>query len=185
MCFSLIFTHSWLLRGGLSTVRVFTLIMRREAAWCHIGFRHLLWRRIKRPMQRWSNTHLIRNARCQTALRPVTECQNVHWRLTVCSFQSPFCSLWMISKSLCLYCIRSLLFCRSQDGNTEGDAGRSAPDNPVICEAEDSFMCAVALDDPTSFITAVTVSVSDSVAPPVLLKIPARPGEHSFFCLIF
>lgn len=125
-------------------------------------------------------------------LPSVKMCDDGWWSVNqlACSFQPPFCSLShmqsMISKSLCLYSIGSLLFCRSEDGNTEGDAGRPAPDNPVVCEAEDSFMCTVALDNPTSFVTAVTVSVSDSVAPPVLLRIPARPGEHlGFFFLLW
>lgn len=120
-------------------------------------------------------------------LPSVKMCDEGWWSINqlACSFQSPFCSLShmqsMISKSLCLYCFHSLLFCRSRDGNAERDAGRSAPDNPVVCKAEDSFMCTVALDNPTSFVTVVTVSVSDSVAPPVLLRIPARPGEHLVF----
>ncbi len=51
-------------------------------------------------------------------------------------------------------------------------------DNSVVCKAEDSFMCSVVLDTTTSFVTVVTVSISDAVAPPVLLRIPARPGEN-------
>lgn len=68
---------------------------------------------------------------------------------------------------------------RSQDENTEGagDAGSAAPENPVVCEVEDSFTCGVALDDTAGFATMVAVSVSGSVVPPVLLTIPARPGE--------
>ncbi|CAJ1061002.1 leptin receptor isoform X1 [Xyrichtys novacula] len=51
--------------------------------------------------------------------------------------------------------------------------------NPVVCEAEDSFTCSLTLDATTSFVTTVTVSISDTVAPPVLLQIPARPGKPS------
>lgn len=70
-------------------------------------------------------------------------------------------------------------YCRSQDENTEGagDAGSAAPENPVVCEVEDSFTCSVALDDAAGFATTVAVSVSGSIVPPVLLTIPARPGE--------
>ncbi|XP_034563377.1 leptin receptor isoform X2 [Notolabrus celidotus] len=53
----------------------------------------------------------------------------------------------------------------------------SASYNPVVCE--DSFTCSLSLDAMTSFVTIVTVSVSDSVAPPVLLRIPARPVKPS------
>lgn len=68
---------------------------------------------------------------------------------------------------------------RSQDENTEGagSAGSAAPENPVVCEVEDSFTCSVALDDTAGFATMVAVSVSGAVVPPVLLTIPARPGE--------
>lgn len=72
-----------------------------------------------------------------------------------------------------------LFYCRSQDENSQGagSAGSAAPDNPVVCELEDSFTCSVALDDPAGSATTVAVSVSGSVVPPVLLTIPARPGE--------
>lgn len=55
--------------------------------------------------------------------------------------------------------------------------GNTAPYNPVVCEAEDSFMCSLALDTTTSFVTVVTVSIGNAVALPVLLRIPARPGK--------
>ncbi|XP_032380771.1 leptin receptor [Etheostoma spectabile] len=63
----------------------------------------------------------------------------------------------------------------SQIDDTELKNGNTAPDNPVVCEAEDFFMCSVALDATTSFVIMVTVSISDAVTPPVLLRIPARP----------
>lgn len=82
----------------------------------------------------------------------------------------------------------SFFYCRSQDENTEGngDAGSAAPENPVVCEVEDSFTCSVALHDPAGFATMVAVSVSGAVVPPVLLTIPARPGEwqDSLFPLV-
>lgn len=60
---------------------------------------------------------------------------------------------------------------------TEGNSGSVTPGDPVVCEADDSFRCGVALDDQAAFDTLVSVSVSGSVAPNVLLKVPARPGE--------
>lgn len=62
-----------------------------------------------------------------------------------------------------------------QDENT-------APDNPVVCEAEDSFMCSLALNA-TSFVTMVTVSISDARAQPVPLRVPARPGKRGILLL--
>lgn len=52
----------------------------------------------------------------------------------------------------------------------------TAPDNPVVCEAEESFMCSLALNT-TSFVTMVTVSIADARAQPVPLRVPARPGK--------
>ncbi|XP_070764514.1 leptin receptor [Enoplosus armatus] len=67
----------------------------------------------------------------------------------------------------------------SQKEDTEVNDGNTASDNPVVCEAEDSFTCSVALDTTTTFVTVVTVSISDAIAPPVLLRIPARPVKPS------
>lgn len=47
----------------------------------------------------------------------------------------------------------------------------------MVCEAQDSFRCSVPLDDPAGFSMRVSLSVSGSVAPTVLLEVPARPGE--------
>ncbi|XP_023146278.2 leptin receptor isoform X2 [Amphiprion ocellaris] len=65
----------------------------------------------------------------------------------------------------------------SQKTGTE--VNNPASDCPVVCEAEDSFMCSITLDPTTSFVTVVTVSILDAVAPPVLLRIPARPVKPS------
>uniref|UniRef100_A0A3Q3LGC1 Leptin receptor n=2 Tax=Mastacembelus armatus TaxID=205130 RepID=A0A3Q3LGC1_9TELE len=66
----------------------------------------------------------------------------------------------------------------SENKDSEVNNGNVLSDNPVICEAQDSFMCSIALDTvTTSFVTMVTVSISDAVAPPVLLRIPARPEK--------
>uniref|UniRef100_A0A671VP30 Fibronectin type-III domain-containing protein n=1 Tax=Sparus aurata TaxID=8175 RepID=A0A671VP30_SPAAU len=59
------------------------------------------------------------------------------------------------------------------------DKDSQETNNPVVCEAEDSFTCSIALDTTTSFVGMVTVSISDAVAPPVLLRIPARPVKPS------
>lgn len=59
------------------------------------------------------------------------------------------------------------------------DGDYPASENPVVCEAQDSFMCSLTLDPKTSFVAMVTVSISDAVAPPVLLRVPARPGEKA------
>ncbi|XP_022071967.2 leptin receptor [Acanthochromis polyacanthus] len=62
---------------------------------------------------------------------------------------------------------------------TDAEVNNPAPDSPVVCEAKDSFMCSITLDPTTSFVTMVTVSILDAVAPPVLLRIPARPVKPS------
>lgn len=63
--------------------------------------------------------------------------------------------------------------------------GSGAADNPVVCEAEDSFMCSVALDASTAFVTKVTVSISDAIASPFLLRIPARPGKEGIHVILY
>lgn len=61
----------------------------------------------------------------------------------------------------------------------------SASDRSVICEAEDSFMCSVALETTSSFHIMVTVSVANATAPPLLLRVPARPGRTERFLNAF
>lgn len=70
---------------------------------------------------------------------------------------------------------------RSQKGDSSVNDEGIASDNPVVCEAVDSFMCSVAIDTTTSFVITVTVSISDAIAPQVLLRIPARPGKKGWF----
>nr|QCO95273.1 leptin receptor [Channa punctata] len=65
----------------------------------------------------------------------------------------------------------------SHEGDLWVEDESASSDNPVICEALDSFMCSVAFDSTTSFVTMVTISISDAVAPQVLLRIPARPEK--------
>ncbi|XP_074524942.1 leptin receptor [Halichoeres trimaculatus] len=52
--------------------------------------------------------------------------------------------------------------------------------DPIVCKAEESFTCSLALDAlRMSFVTMVTISISDTSAPPVLLQIPAKPVKPS------
>ncbi|KAM6921963.1 leptin receptor [Xenentodon cancila] len=62
----------------------------------------------------------------------------------------------------------------SEENNTEVNES----DNPVVCEGKDSFTCSFSLK-PTGFVAMVTVSISNEVAPPVLLIIPSRPVKPS------
>lgn len=68
-------------------------------------------------------------------------------------------------------------FVPSRCRTAEVNSGSVTAGNPVVCEAEDSFRCSVALDDPAGFAALFSVSVSGSVAPNVLLEVPPRPGE--------
>lgn len=90
-----------------------------------------------------------------------------NWQNLTCDLQSR----GRPSNSLMAVSLQRQLF--QQDGNYP------ASENPVVCEAEDSFMCSLTLDPTTSFVTMVTVSISDAVAPPVLLRVPARPEKPS------
>lgn len=83
---------------------------------------------------------------------------------------------------VCVLNFRYYPFPRSWKEDTEVNDGNTASDNPVVCEAEDSFTCSVALDTTANFVTMVTVSISDAVAPPVLFRIPARPGKSLVLC---
>ncbi|CAN9500887.1 unnamed protein product [Ophioblennius macclurei] len=59
----------------------------------------------------------------------------------------------------------------------EGDPKESdlAPDDLVVCEATNSFLCSVTLNHTQSFVTVVTVNVAGTAAPPVQLRVPALP----------
>ncbi|XP_035771387.1 leptin receptor isoform X1 [Neolamprologus brichardi] len=90
-----------------------------------------------------------------------------NWRNLICDLRSR----GQPSDSLMAVSLRRQLF--QQDGDYP------ASENPVVCEAQDSFMCSLTLDPTTSFVAMVTVSISDAVAPPVLLRVPARPEKPS------
>uniref|UniRef100_A0A672YTN7 Fibronectin type-III domain-containing protein n=1 Tax=Sphaeramia orbicularis TaxID=375764 RepID=A0A672YTN7_9TELE len=51
--------------------------------------------------------------------------------------------------------------------------------NPVICEAKDSFTCSMALGSTVTWATVVTVIISDVVSPQVVLKVPEKPVKPS------
>ncbi|XP_049443419.1 leptin receptor isoform X1 [Epinephelus fuscoguttatus] len=98
-----------------------------------------------------------------------------NWENLTCDLQSHSPPLATLDAGLMAVSLQRLL----SQKDAEVDDGNAATDNPVVCEAKDSFMCSVALDTKTSFVTGVTVSISDTVAPPVLLRIPARPVKPS------
>ncbi|KAI3368569.1 hypothetical protein L3Q82_025575, partial [Scortum barcoo] len=99
-----------------------------------------------------------------------------NWENVTCDLQSLRPPSASLDSGLMAVSLQRLL---SQREDTEVSDGNTAPDNPVVCEAEDSFTCSVALDTLSSFVTMVTVSISNAVAPPVLLRIPARPVKPS------
>uniref|UniRef100_A0A668TDI9 Fibronectin type-III domain-containing protein n=1 Tax=Oreochromis aureus TaxID=47969 RepID=A0A668TDI9_OREAU len=90
-----------------------------------------------------------------------------NWRNLICDLRSR----GQPSDSLMAVSLRRQLF--------QEDGDYPASENPVVCEAQDSFMCSLTLDPTTSFVAMVTVSISDAVAPPVLLRVPARPEKPS------
>ncbi|XP_037553856.1 leptin receptor [Nematolebias whitei] len=61
----------------------------------------------------------------------------------------------------------------SPDNDTERN--NSTSDRLVVCDEEHSLSCSFPLDSARSFIIMVTANISSAAAPPVLLRIPARP----------
>uniref|UniRef100_A0A3B5ARE7 Leptin receptor n=1 Tax=Stegastes partitus TaxID=144197 RepID=A0A3B5ARE7_9TELE len=135
-----------------------------------------------------SESNLPHRPRCNyrgltTELRPDEPsggtCVNIlcrvdeNWGKLTCDLQSHVQQSGTMGVGLMAVSLQRLL-----PQKTDTELNNPASDNPVVCEAEDSFMCSVALE-PTSFVTVVTVSISDAVAPPVLLRIPARPVKPS------
>ncbi|XP_033937667.1 leptin receptor isoform X2 [Pseudochaenichthys georgianus] len=68
---------------------------------------------------------------------------------------------------------------QSVSSKKEENDANTPYDNPVICNVEVPFMCLVVLDATTSFVTVVTVSLTDAIPPSVLLRIPSRPVRLS------
>ncbi|XP_044056055.1 leptin receptor isoform X2 [Siniperca chuatsi] len=99
-----------------------------------------------------------------------------NWENLTCDLQFHGPPSTTLNAGLMAFSLQRLL---SQKEDTEVNDGNPASDNPVFCEAEDSFTCSVALDRTTTFVTMVTLSISNAVAPPVLLRIPARPVKPS------
>ncbi|XP_059197879.1 leptin receptor [Centropristis striata] len=101
---------------------------------------------------------------------------NENWENLTCELQSRAPPSTTLDAGLMAVSLQRLL---SQKDDAELDDGKFAPDTRVVCEAEDSFMCSVALDATTGFNIVLTVSISDAVAPLIVLRIPARPVKPS------
>ncbi|KAM3620179.1 uncharacterized protein V6R79_019401 [Siganus canaliculatus] len=72
----------------------------------------------------------------------------------------------------------AVLAVRLQRLLTHSGTDEAGPDpDPVFCEGQDSIVCAAPLHPTAASITMVTVSISDAAAPPVLLRVPARPEK--------
>uniref|UniRef100_A0A671VRX9 Fibronectin type-III domain-containing protein n=1 Tax=Sparus aurata TaxID=8175 RepID=A0A671VRX9_SPAAU len=110
-----------------------------------------------------SQRHELSAGTCMDILCRIDE----NWENFVCDLQPHGSPSTTLAADLVAVSLQRLL---SQNRETN---------NPVVCEAEDSFTCSIALDTTTSFVGMVTVSISDAVAPPVLLRIPARPVKPS------
>ncbi|KAG7230546.1 hypothetical protein INR49_025262 [Caranx melampygus] len=95
------------------------------------------------------------------------------WEKLTCDLQSHGQTSTIEDAGLMVVSLQRLL---PHAEDSQVNSGKPASDNnPVVCEAKDSFMCSLALDTTTSFATLVTVSVSSAVAPPIQLRVPARP----------
>ncbi|XP_060933549.1 leptin receptor [Limanda limanda] len=102
----------------------------------------------------------------------VTCRMDVNWETLTCDLKS------QTSEDAGVMAVSFQRLMSQKDDSLEND-GQTPSDNPVICEAEDSLVCSVALDTTTSFIAVVTVGISNAEAPPVQLRIPARPVKPS------
>nr|AKM16803.1 leptin receptor [Scomber japonicus] len=98
------------------------------------------------------------------------------WESLTCDLQSHDPPSDTMNTALMAISLQHLL---SKKKGSEVNYGNDASYNPVVCEAEDSFMCSLPLDTTTSFVTMVTVSIAEAVAPPILLRVPARPVKPS------
>ncbi|XP_051232121.1 leptin receptor isoform X3 [Dicentrarchus labrax] len=115
-----------------------------------------------------SRPHELSSGTCLNILCRIDE----NWENLTCDLQSHGPPSTTLDAGLMKVSLQRLM---SQKEDTKVNDGNTASDNPVVCEAKDSFMCSVALNATTSFVTVVTVSISDAEAPPVLLRVPARP----------
>ncbi|KAE8293952.1 Leptin receptor [Larimichthys crocea] len=119
-----------------------------------------------------SQPHELSNGTCLDILCRIDE----NWENLMCDLQCHSPPSSTLDAGLVEVSLQRLV---SQKEDKMVNDGNTAPYNPVVCEAEDSFMCSLALDTTTSFVTVVTVSIGNAVAPPVLLRIPARPVKPS------
>lgn len=70
------------------------------------------------------------------------------------------------------------LFLSISRSENDTEKKNSTSDNVVVCDAENSLMCSFHLDSARSFI--MTFNISNVVAPPVLLRIPAQPSKNNY-----
>uniref|UniRef100_A0A665VDI6 Fibronectin type-III domain-containing protein n=1 Tax=Echeneis naucrates TaxID=173247 RepID=A0A665VDI6_ECHNA len=101
---------------------------------------------------------------------------DANWEKLICDVQSHNHQSSKVEAGLIMGGLKHLL---SQKQDPQVNYGNLASDNPVVCEAKDSFTCSVALDTIRSSIIVVTVSVPNAAAPPVLLRVPAQPVKPS------
>ncbi|XP_056235000.1 leptin receptor isoform X1 [Seriola aureovittata] len=120
-----------------------------------------------RSLKTKSNSHEPSAGTCLDIL-----CRIENWEKLTCDLQSHGDPSTTLDAGLMAVSLQRLL---SQQEDSQVNYGNPASGDPVVCEAKDSFMCSVALDTTTSFVTVVTVSISNAVALPVLLRVPARP----------
>ncbi|KAM9357750.1 LOW QUALITY PROTEIN: leptin receptor [Symphorus nematophorus] len=125
-----------------------------------------------RPTHELSGSKSLLHCTCLDILCRIDE----NWENLTCDLQPHSPPSTLLDTGLMAVSLQRLL---SQEEDKDVNKGNTALDNPVVCEAEDSFMCSVTLDTMTGFVTMVTVSISDAVAPPVLLRIPTRPVKPS------
>ncbi|XP_060890548.1 leptin receptor [Labrus mixtus] len=96
-------------------------------------------------------------------------CRIDNWENLTCDLQSHSPTLTTVDLGPIAVSLQRLL------SDEEEEEDESSSSNPVFCTSEDSFTCSLPLDAATSFVTMVTVSISDTVVPPVLLRVPPRP----------
>ncbi|TMS20070.1 Leptin receptor, partial [Larimichthys crocea] len=105
-----------------------------------------------------SQPHELSNGTCLDILCRIDE----NWENLMCDLQCHSPPSSTLDAGLVEVSLQRLV---SQKEDTMVNDGNTAPYNPVVCEAEDSFMCSLALDTTTSFVTVVTVSIGNAVAP--------------------
>ncbi|XP_034035456.1 leptin receptor [Thalassophryne amazonica] len=95
-----------------------------------------------------------------------------NWEHLTCDLQSRHQPSGLSKSGLLAVSLQHL---SSQKGDSKVNHDDSTPDNPVMCEANNSFVCSIALNSNTSFVTMVTIRIFDAIAPSVRLNVPTRP----------